>query len=142
MAHGSLMGGMAFANAGIAAVHALAYPLGARYHLAHGLCNCMLLPYVMEASWIGNVEKYSLLSTAMGIKSVNLTDREYIYKGIQYVKDLIKDINIPLNLREVGVKEKDIPPMAEYAVNVKRLLRNNPKILTLEDIEKIYKKAY
>ena len=78
----------------------------------------------------------------MRIESGNLTDREYIYKGIQYVRDLIKDINIPLNLREVGVKEKDIRPMAEYAVNVKRLLRNNPKILTLEDIKKIYKKAY
>ena len=78
----------------------------------------------------------------MRIESGNLTDREYIYKGIQYVRDLIKDINIPLSLREVGVKERDIRPMAEYAVNVKRLLRNNPKILTLEDIKKIYKKAY
>ena len=78
----------------------------------------------------------------MRIESGNLTDREYIYKGIQYVRDLIKDINIPLNLREVGVKERDIRPMAEYAVNVKRLLRNNPKILTLEDIKKIYKKTY
>jgi alcohol dehydrogenase class IV len=142
MAHGSLLAGVAFANAGVAAVHALAYPLGARYHLPHGLCNSMLLPYVMEASWIGNVTKFAFLANIIEKNLQGLTKREVILKGIQSIKDLIKDIGIPLKLREVGVKKDTIRPMAEAAINVTRLLCNNPRKLTVDDIEKIYKNAY
>jgi len=122
MAHGSLLAGMAFANAGVAAVHALAYPLGARYHLPHGLCNSMLLPYVMKASWIGNVTKFAFLANIIEKNLQGLTKREVILKGIQSIEDLIKDIGIPLKLKEVG--------------------GNNPRKLTVDDIEKIYKDAY
>lgn len=142
MTHGSLMAGMAFANAGVAAVHALAYPLGARYHLPHGVCNSMLLPFVMETSWIGNETKYLKIADIINGDCGKFTKRDKILEGINSIKNLISDVGLPLELKKVGVKKNEISFMAEAAIKVTRLLRNNPRKLTVELVEEIYKNAY
>lgn len=141
MAHGSLLAGMAFANAGVAAVHALAYPLGARYAVPHGLCNGMLLPYVMEANWPSNIPKFAEIGRQLRPEAAGAPE-ELALAGIAAVKELANAIGIPEKLSAVGVSRDDLRPMAGAAVGITRLLCNNPKVLTQDDIETIYRRAW
>src|SRR5690606_39619372 len=86
MATGSLMAGMAFGNAGVGAVHALAYPLGGRYHIAHGISNALLLPYVMEWNKISCVERFRDIAEALGERTEGLTDSQAADKALEAMK--------------------------------------------------------
>jgi alcohol dehydrogenase len=142
MATASLMAGMAFGNAGVGAVHALAYPLGGRYHIAHGVSNALLLPYVMEWNKISCVERFRDIAEALGEKTDGLTDNEAADKAVQAMRRLSAEVNIPSGLRAFKIPEEAIPDMAEDASKNERLLRNNPRLLSKSDIEKIYQSAY
>jgi alcohol dehydrogenase len=142
MATASLMAGMAFGNAGVGAVHALAYPLGGRYHIAHGVSNALLLPYVMEWNKISCVERFRDIADALGEKTEGLTDNEAADKAVQAMRQLSAAVNIPTGLRAFDIPEEAIPEMAEDASKNDRLLRNNPRLLSKSDIEKIYRSAY
>jgi alcohol dehydrogenase class IV len=142
LAEGSLAAGIAFANAGVAAVHALAYPVGGRTHLAHGLCNSVLLPYVMGASYAANPTRYAEITELMGEAREGLPHGAQAVRGIRSVLQLAKDVGLPTDLRASGITPEDIPAMAVAASAVKRLLGNNPKQLDIRDIEAIYTDAY
>ncbi|SHJ05642.1 iron-containing alcohol dehydrogenase [Desulfofundulus thermosubterraneus] len=142
MAMASLLAGIAFANAGVAAVHALAYPLGAQFHIPHGVANAVLLPYVMESNLLGALPRFKIMALAMGEKVEELPDREAADKFIEAIKQLSTDIRIPLHLRDLGVTAEAIPDMAEGAIKVTRLLANNPRKLTVDDIREIYERAF
>lgn len=141
MSLGSLFAAMAFANVGVAAVHALAYPLGARYHLAHGLCNAMLLPSVMRFNLISNLQKFSNIAKAMGEHVDGLPLRSAATRAIRAVQQLSIDVGIPQHLKEVGVEEKAIAELASQAIHVKRLLANNPRVLSVRDMVAIYQES-
>lgn len=142
MCLGSLYAGISFANAGVGAVHALAYPLGGRYHVGHGIANAMLLPYVMEFNAIGEIKKFAHIAELLGVNPANKSEREMAFAGVQAVKDLSADIGISPQIRTLGVAEDDIDSMAEAAILIDRLLANNPRSVTVEDIKMIYKNAY
>lgn len=142
MATASLMAGMAFGNAGVGAVHALAYPLGGRYHIAHGVSNALLLPYVMEWNKISCVERFRDIAEALGEKVSGLTDYEAADRAVEAMRRLCDAVNIPKGMRAFGVPEDAIPSMAEDASQIERLLKNNPRLLSVDDIEKIYRSAY
>lgn len=142
MATASLMAGMAFGNAGVGAVHALAYPLGGRYHIAHGVSNALLLPYVMEWNKISCVERFRDIACALGEKTDGLSDSEAADKAVQAMRRLSSDVNIPKGLRAFNIPEEAIPDMAEDASKNNRLLKNNPRLLSKLDIEQIYRSAY
>ncbi|WP_248795382.1 iron-containing alcohol dehydrogenase [Pseudomonas sp. MWU13-2105] len=142
MATASLMAGMAFGNAGVGAVHALAYPLGGRFNIAHGVSNALLLPYVMSWNKIACVERMQDIAIAMGVNVTGLSLIEAADKAVAAMTDLCAAVEIPAGLASFGVPLDAIPAMAEEAAATERLMRNNPRRLSAVDIEKIYRAAY
>ncbi|MBA1334604.1 MAG: alcohol dehydrogenase [Firmicutes bacterium] len=142
MSLGSLMAGIAFGNAGVGAVHALAYPLGGQFHIAHGMANTLMLRYVMEYNVVSRMAKFKEIATAMGENVEGLSPREAAQKAIDAMIGLAEDIGVPTKLRQVDIPKEAIPKLAEAGIKVTRLLSNNPRKLTLEDIETIYSNAW
>lgn len=142
MATASLMAGMAFGNAGVGAVHALAYPLGGRFNIAHGVSNALLLPYVMAWNKLACVERFRDIAEAMGTKVADLSDKDAADQAVKAMAEICAAVEIPTGLRGFGVPEDAIPAMAEEASGIERLMRNNPRRLNAQDIEKIYRAAY
>ncbi len=142
MAEGALLAGIAFGNSGVAAVHALAYPLGARFHVSHGIANGLLLPYVMECNLSAEPSKYSHIAEILGIPIKGMTQLEAAAEGVNAVKSLVKDIGIPHRLRDLNVPREALEGMAVATMDVTRLLANNPKVLTLDDIRSIWQNAW
>lgn len=141
MMEGALLAGVGFANAGVTAVHAFAYPIGAEFHIPHGIANTLMLPHVIRFNVLGNLEKFAQLAKPFGIPTEGLDNLQIVDKVIAAIDRLADDIKVPRHLAEFGVKEKDIPMLAEGALKSTRLLVNNPRNLTLEDAKKIYKAA-
>ncbi|MCH6256939.1 iron-containing alcohol dehydrogenase [Puniceicoccaceae bacterium K14] len=142
MATASLMAGMAFGNAGVGAVHALAYPLGGRFKVAHGVSNALLLPYVMEWNKESQPDRFREIANAMGIDIVGESYRGAASASVDAMRKLCRTVGIQGGLRAFGVPETAIPSMAVDAIKIERLLKNNPRKLTREDIEAIYREAY
>jgi alcohol dehydrogenase class IV len=141
VALGSLYGGICLGPVNTAAVHALSYPLGSMFHLAHGLSNALLLPYVMEFNLVASPCRYADVAVALGCQR-QMDDLTTARKGVQKIKELIEQCGLPSQLREAGVKEDAIPLMASDAVKIQRLLKNNPRELSLDDAIEIYKAAF
>jgi len=141
MLRGSMMAGIAFANAGVTAVHAFAYPIGAEFHIPHGIANTIMLIPVMKFNFLGNLPKFSNLADIFGEDTLGLSERKSAESMIKALEVLAEDLNVPRNLREFGVDEKHISDLAAGAMKVTRLLANNPRILTLEDAKEIYRMA-
>ena len=141
MLEGSLLAGMAFANAGVTAVHAFAYPIGAEFHIPHGVANSIMLPPVMEFNMLGNLEKFAAMAEIFGEPVAGLNQRERARRMIQALRELGEDLRIPRHLREFGVGEHHIPALAQGVMKVTRLLANNPRRITLADAEAIYREV-
>jgi alcohol dehydrogenase len=141
MMEGSLLAGMAFANAGVTAVHAFAYPIGAEFHIPHGVANTLMLPHVMKFNLLGNLEKFAEMAEAFGISTAHLDDLTAAETAVEAIKRLAEDLRVPKHLAEFGVKEDDLPSLAEGVMKVTRLLANNPRMVSLEDAIEIYRVA-
>jgi len=141
MALGSLFAAISMANAGTGAVHALAYPLGGEFHISHGMSNALLLPYVVRFNLLGNLEKFARIAEAMGERVGHLSRRAAAERAAEACRQLALDVGIPQRMSEVGVPEEAITKMAEAAVEIRRLLDNNPRAMTLDDIIQIYQEA-
>ncbi|KUO76778.1 MAG: alcohol dehydrogenase [Clostridia bacterium BRH_c25] len=139
---GSFYGGMCIASSGTTAVHALSYPLGGRYKIPHGVSNAMLLAHVMEFNKDLIVDKLSRVAFEMEIEVGAASKDEVADKVIEGLHSLVRELNIPSDLRQYGVGKKDIDTLVEEASKVTRLLDNNPKVLSRNDMEKIYKKLF
>lgn len=137
---GALFGGMCIASSGTAAVHALAYPLGGKYKIPHGVANAMLLPYVMEYNMEAVEEKLAIVASAMELDIVGLSEKEAAGKVVEEIYVLTKDLNIPSDLKQFGVLAEDVELISEMASKVTRLLDNNPRKLSREDIRDIYQR--
>ncbi|HWR28264.1 MAG TPA: iron-containing alcohol dehydrogenase, partial [Negativicutes bacterium] len=134
----ALFGGMCIASSSTTAVHALAYPLGGKFHMPHGLSNAVLLPHVMQFNLDAAEEKFKDIAVAMGIHVKGLSAKEAAEKMIENLFSLTHDLNMDIHLRDKGVTEKDLEIMVEAASKVTRLLNNNPKPMTKEDMRNIY----
>jgi alcohol dehydrogenase len=139
MLEGSLLAGMAFANAGVTAVHAFAYPIGAEFHIPHGVANSIMLAPVMEFNMLGNLTKFAHMANIFGESTHNLSERASAHTAVQSLRNLADDLNIPKSLREFGVKAEHVSSLANGVMKVTRLLANNPRDLRLEDAEEIYR---
>ena len=142
MAMANIMAGMAFSNSGVTAVHAMAYPLGAVSHAPHGVVNGLLLPHVMEFNIPVSAERLAAVAKALGERVEGISQREAASKAIHAVHGLIKDIGLPIRMRDIGVKKEDIRPMAEATMQVTRLLRSNPRRVSVAAIEEIFHHAF
>ena len=138
---GSLYGGMCLGPVNTTAIHALSYPLGSKFHIAHGLSNALLLPYVMEFNLPVAIERYARVAGLLGVEEEG-SQESRATAGIAAIKKLMASCGIPASLSEIGIKQDAIPGMAESALKVQRLLVNNPREVTFEDAVSIYEKAF
>lgn len=137
----SLLGGKALAMAGVGLVHAMAYPLGGMFGIAHGLANAVLLPYVTEYNLIGNLEKHATLAALFGFDTSNMPLREAAALAAEGLFQLNMDLNIPPTLADINIAAEKIPQMADIALTVARPIENNPRQPSREDIIAIYEYA-
>ena len=138
---GSLLAGMSFSNAGTAAAHALAYPIGGLVKSPHGEVTGLLLPYVMEYNTAVETEKMVKISRAFGVNTDGLSDKEAALAASKAVLKLLREIGLPTRLTEIGIKDEDIPEIAEKTLLIDRLIRNNPRVPTQRNLEELLRKA-
>ena len=141
MSYGSYLAGIAFFNAGVAGVHALAYPIGGQFHIAHGDSNAVLLPYVMGYIRQSCEKQLKDIYDAMGFSSANLSQEEASYKCIAELKRLVEDVNIPSTLEGFDITEDALESLTDDAIKQTRILARSPMPLFKEDIYAIYKAA-
>ena len=142
MSEGALIAGIAFGNSSVTAVHALAYPLGSRFHVPHGVANGLLLPYVMECNLPANLPKFAVIAKMLGVEIGKLSLQETAEKGAEAARALAADIGIPTHLRNLGIPKEALEEMAVATMDINRLLVNNPKPLTLDDVRRIWQNAW
>ncbi len=138
---GAFYGGVAITGSGTTAVHALSYPLGGKYHIPHGVSNAILFGHVMEFNKEACKDKLALLCDAIYPEHSQKTTLEKADYIILRIFDIIKNTEIPTNLDEFGVSKDDLEFLVEAGSQQQRLLVNNMKELTLEDIRNIYLKV-
>jgi alcohol dehydrogenase len=140
---GAMLAGQAFANAPVAAVHALAYPLGGNYHIPHGLSNSLVLPHVLRFNASHASELYARLA-AIILPDQQLPDDSVATTELlaDHFLVLADDLGLPNTLRQMNIEEGDLPMLAGQAVLQQRLLVNNPREVSLEDALAIYRQAF
>lgn len=138
---GAMFAGQSFANAPVAAVHALAYPIGGIFHVAHGLSNSLVLPQVLKFNTPNASKLYSELAEVI-LPGVQGSDEAKTRALIEWIEKLTIATGIPRTLREVGVKESDLARMASDAMLQTRLLVNNPREVKEADALAIYTAAF
>jgi alcohol dehydrogenase class IV len=136
---GSMYGGLCLGPVNTSAVHALSYGLGGKFHVSHGLANAILLPEVMSFNLPSVCEKTAKIALAMGVQP-QASDEETAKAGISAIRNLSAACGIPQHLTEIGIAKEVLPELADIAMNVTRLLNNNPKVVTKADAIEIYTK--
>lgn len=141
MALAQYVAGMAFSNVGLGCVHSMAHPLGARFDIAHGVANALLLPVVMEFNLPAAKAKYAEIAKAMGVDTSAMNADEAAAAAVKAVKDLSVSLGIPQTLREIGIPEAALPQLAKDAF-ADVCTGGNPREITEADILELYKIAY
>lgn len=135
---GSFYGGAAITSSGTTAVHALSYPLGGEFHIPHGVANAILFEKVMRVNQPDIQEELALLCDHIYPQKVEASAEEKADFIISEIADIVKKLEIPTDLKEFGVAQKDLDFLVEAGSGVRRLLDNNKRKLTKEEITDIY----
>lgn len=153
---GSCLAGQAFANAPVAAVHALAYPLGGHFHIPHGLSNALVLIHVLRFNLshcaplyaelapfiVKDIQTVDASSSLSADKSAdNNLETAHAIAFIEFLAALIKELKLPMSLAELGIQPEDIDKLSQDAMKQTRLLVNNPRPVSLDDAVYIYNQA-
>ncbi len=141
LALGSLYGGLCLGPVNTAAVHALSYPLGSRHHIAHGHANAILLPHVLRFNLSTAPERYAAIALALGAGEHG-TAMATACAGIERLWQIIAETDLDMRLSALGIPESEIPSLAADGLAVTRLMRNNPRPMTQQDAESIYRAAF
>lgn len=138
---GSLYGGLCLGPVNTAAVHALAYPLGGEFHVAHGISNAVLLPHVLRFNLPAAPQRYADVAVALGAAAGDspLATAE---RGVARLVELMARCPLPRRISELGVPATALPRLVQLAMTVTRLLKNNPRELTVADARGIYEAAW
>jgi len=137
---GSLFAGLAFSNASLGAVHALAHSLGGLSDLPHGECNALLLEHVMAFNYDSCPGRYETLGRALGVESDGLKREERKGQVLAAIAAMREHLGITITLSDLGVTRADLPKLAATAIH-DPCLATNPRKATVHDLEKIYEKA-
>lgn len=141
---GQLLAGFTFANSGTALAHGMARPLGAYFHIPHGLANAIVLPHVMEFTWVAVPDKFAKIARAMGEETANLSIFEAAQKAVEAVKKLCADIRLP-RLRDLGIREEELQKV------VVQMARDgiasgtpgvNPRLVTEKEMVELFNRAF
>ncbi|HBC97647.1 MAG TPA: alcohol dehydrogenase [Clostridium sp.] len=152
MHNASCMAGMAFNNAALGLNHGMAHTIGAKYHISHGRSNAIILPYVIEynadirefnSEHMETAQRYAYLAGIIGVPSASV--RQAVRNLIESIKDLLRDLNIPDSLKQLGVPEKEfndnLDELAKTAI-ADRTTGTNPRKPQVEDVKKLFKDIY
>ena len=142
MLFGSLLAGQAFANAPVAAVHALAYPLGGHFHIPHGLSNSLVLSHVLRFNYETASDSYATLARIVMQGTGGDSASGDVAPLPDYFEALVDRLMMPSRLRELNVPEDSLPMLAGDAMLQQRLLVNNPRKVSEQDALRIYEAAY
>ena len=141
LARGSLYGGLCLGPVNTAAIHALSYPLGSRFHVPHGLANALLMPRVLRFNAETCPERYAAMAVAFGVSTSGSTTSRAA-AVIDAIEQLCRSCRIPMKLSELQVPRHAIPDMAAAALQITRLLVNNLREVTRADAESIYQDSF
>ncbi len=141
MANASMLAGLAFANGFLGGVHAIAMAMGGRFGVAHGVANALMLPYVMEFNEMAATEKFVRIGEAMGELITGLSERDAARLATLAVHRLVTDVGLPHTLADVKIPREGIPALAQESFGNQRLLKNNPRSATVEDLTRILQAA-
>ena len=142
---GSMLAGKTFANSPVAAVHALAYPIGGTFHISHGLSNSLVLPYVLRFNSVdlNAAKNYAELAPYVFPElDINKGAQAVCAEFIDKLESLSKNLGLPQKLREVDIPKNACEKMAKDAMKQTRLLVNNPREVTEKDALNIYQAAW
>lgn len=138
MMYAQYLAGMAFNNASLGYVHAIAHQFGGFYDLPHGVCNAILLPHVSRFNLLARTERFAKIAETMGENTTGMSTREAAELAIAAIERLSKDLGIPAGFTELGAKEEDIPVLAEHALQDACSL-TNPRRGSVRDVMAIIK---
>jgi len=141
MVEAEMLGGMAFNNADLGYVHAMAHQLGGQYDAPHGVCCAMLLPIVEKYNIPACPERFAELAKIMGENTDGLSTRDAADLAIKAMRQMCDDVNIPRSIKSIGAKPEDFELMAENALKDGNAF-SNPRKGTKEDIVKLFQEAY
>ncbi|MHB0877630.1 MAG: iron-containing alcohol dehydrogenase family protein [Anaerolineae bacterium] len=139
MHYGSLMAGIALANARLGAVHGMAHPLGCRYHLAHGLVCGLLLPHVMEWNLPIAAARYAEVAALLGVDTAGMSTETAAAAGVGAVRELLAAVGIPERLSDAGVGEIDYEAVARESMSAS--MKHNPRAMDESDVVALLKEA-
>jgi alcohol dehydrogenase len=142
MLHASCLAGMAFSNTQNGLDHALALAIGGKFHLPHGLLTAFILPWVMEYNLIAAPGKYIRIAEAFGERTQHLPETQAARLSVNAVKSLLDDLGISYKLSSYGVPREEFPALAKATVGVVRLISNNPRAVTEQDVIGILEANY
>jgi alcohol dehydrogenase class IV len=142
MLMGSLLAGLALAGAGVGAVHALAYPLGAMFEVPHGKANSVLLPHVLAFNLPACAGRLVHLGRLMGLPTRPGAEEVQALDTVRAIAQLVTDLGVPRNLRALNVPREALPQMADKALAVDRPIANNPRTVDRADLLSIYQDIY
>jgi alcohol dehydrogenase len=134
--------GISLANAGVGAVHALAYPLGGKFHIEHGVANALLMPFVFEVTGKTCMEQMVSVAGFLQLGDYSRRPHEALEAVTDYMFRLLAQLDLPTSLSSLGVDEASLPMLAEQASKIDRLLSNTPYRLNKNKILQIYEKAF
>lgn len=140
MAVAQYIAGMAFSNVGLGLVHGMAHPMGSLFDIPHGVANALLLPTIMEFNMPYCLDKFPKVAEAMGVDITGMSREEASKAACEAVRALAIEVGIPQHLSELGIKESDIPALAEQAVT-DVCTPGNPRDVTIDDIKALYAKV-
>jgi alcohol dehydrogenase class IV len=141
MALGSYYGGLCLGPVNTGAVHALSYPLGGRFHIAHGVANSLLLPHVIRFNTPAAPERYTQVALALGVSPAS-SAAATAERGVEFLAQLSRNCGVPQTLSEIKIPRDAIPSLAQAAMQVTRLLKNNLRPVTEADAAAIYEAAF
>jgi len=139
---GSMLAGQAFANSPVAAVHALAYPIGGHFKIPHGLSNTLVLPHILRFNSVTHPQPYAEIAPYVFPELADMGTQEAAAAFAEGMADLSQQCGLQQRLRDVGIGEDALPMLARDAMNQTRLLVNNPRDVTEDDALAIYQAAW
>jgi len=142
MLHASCLAGMAFSNTQNGLDHAIALAIGGKFHLPHGVLTAFILPWVMEFNLIANPSKYIEIARAFGENTTGLSEIEAARLSVKAIKSLLDDVGISYKLSTYGVPRADFAALAKATVGAARLISNNPRTVTEQDVIRIFEANY
>ena len=142
MLHASCLAGMAFSNTQNGLDHAMALAIGGKFHLPHGLLTAFILPWVMEFNLIADPQKFIAIARAFGENTRKLSEIDAARLSVKAVKSLLDDIGISYRLSDYGVPREEFGSLAKATVGAVRLISNNPRSVTEQDVVRILEANY